>query len=207
MALDPPVHPPPRPGPDPPLNRPPRSEARRVAVVGAGAAGKPTLARQLGRVLGLPVVHLDAHHYGPGWRPAARADWVARQRRLVAGERWVLDGNYAGTLPARLDHADMVVFLDLPPLLCAWQVVVRWALGRLRPALDLPLGLRPKLDPQFLASVLGFRRRRRPALLAELARCSQDRAVVVPGSRRAVRRFLAELAGRGRDVPRDGAGG
>jgi hypothetical protein len=155
-------------------------------------------------VLGLPVVHLDTHDDGPGWRPAAPADWVARHRRLVAGERWVLDGNDAGTLPARLDRADMVV---------SWICRRCCAPGRSSrggrsaacgPRSTCPLGLRPKLDPQFLAYVLGFRR---PALLAKLARCSQDRAVVVLGSRRAVRRFLAELAGRGRDVPRDGPGG
>ena len=47
-----------------------------------------------------------------------------------------------------------IVFLDLPPLVCAWQVVRRWALGRLAPAPDLPAGLRPKLDRRFLAYVL-----------------------------------------------------
>jgi hypothetical protein len=60
-------------------------------------------------VLGLPVVHLDAHYYGPGWRPPTPADWAARHRRLAAGERWVLDGNHAGTLAARLERADTVV--------------------------------------------------------------------------------------------------
>jgi hypothetical protein len=85
------------------------------------------------------------------------------------------------------------VFLDLPPLLCTWRVLRRWALGRWRSAPDLPAGLRPKLDRQFLSYVLGFRRRRRPALLAELARWSHGRTVVVLRSRRAVKRFIAQL--------------
>jgi hypothetical protein len=80
--------------------------------------------------------------------------------------------------------------------LCAWQVLSRWALGRLRPAPDLPAGLRPKLDRRFLAYVLTLRRRRRPALLAELARGSPGLTVVVLRSRRAVGRFLAGLPQR-----------
>jgi adenylate kinase family enzyme len=166
---------------------------KRIAVIGAGGAGKTRLARTLGHRLDLPVIHLDAHYYGPAWQPSLPADWTARQRQLAAGERWVLDGNYASTLALRLQRADTIVFLDLPPLLCAWQVLRRWALGRRRPAPDLPAGLHPKLDRQFLAYVLGFRRRRRPALLAELAHWSHGRTVVVLRSRQAIKRFIAQL--------------
>lgn len=35
-------------------------------IIGSGGAGKSTLARQLGTVLGLPVIHLDAIHWQPG---------------------------------------------------------------------------------------------------------------------------------------------
>jgi hypothetical protein len=125
---------------------------KRVAVVGAGGAGKT---------------------------------------RLAAADRWVMDGTYAATLGLRLERADTVAFLDLPPLLCPWQVVRRWALGHLHPAPDLPAGLRPKLDRRFLAYVLTFRRRRRPALLAELARWDGAGRVVILSSRRAARQFLA----------------
>jgi adenylate kinase family enzyme len=39
---------------------------KRIAVIGGGGAGKTYLAHRLGRALGLPVIHLDAHYYGPG---------------------------------------------------------------------------------------------------------------------------------------------
>jgi adenylate kinase family enzyme len=165
----------------------------RIAVIGAGGAGKTRLARTLGRVLDLPVVHLDAHYYNPGWQPLPPAEWAARQHQLAAGTRWVMDGNYASTLALRLERADTIILLDLHPLLCAWQVLWRWTLGHLRSASDLPAGLRPKLGRQFLAYVLGFRRHRRPALLAELARWSQGRTVVILRSRRAVKQFIARL--------------
>jgi hypothetical protein len=69
----------------------------------------------------------------------------------------------------------------------------RWVGGHRRPAPDLPAGLHPKLDRQFLAYVLGFRRRRRPTLLAELARWSHGRTVIILQSRRAVRQFINHL--------------
>jgi hypothetical protein len=37
----------------------------------------------------------------------------------------VIDGNYGGTLAARLAACDTVVFLDLPRIVCAWRVVRR----------------------------------------------------------------------------------
>jgi hypothetical protein len=48
---------------------------QRVAVVGAGGAGRTAFALALGHRLGLPVVHPDSLCYGPGWEPAAPADW------------------------------------------------------------------------------------------------------------------------------------
>jgi adenylate kinase family enzyme len=171
---------------------------KRIAVIGAGGAGKTRLARALGAALDLPVVHLDAHYHGPGWRPLPPTEWADRQRRLAAADRWVMDGNYAGTLPLRLARADTVVFLDLPPLLCAWRVVRRWMLHRPGSALDLPPSLRPKLGWRFLVYVLTFRRRRRPALLAELARWEGRVALVTLSSRRAATQLLASLTERGR---------
>ena len=65
---------------------------KRIAVIGAGGAGKTHLAPHARRTLGLPVIHLDAH-YGPGWQPSAPANWTARQHQLTAGERVGADGN------------------------------------------------------------------------------------------------------------------
>jgi hypothetical protein len=57
----------------------------------------------------------------------------------------------------------------------------------------LPGGLHRKVDRQFLDYMLGLHHRRRPALLAELARWSQGRTVVILQSRRAVRQFIDQL--------------
>ncbi len=48
--------------------------------------------------MGIPVVHLDRHHWTPGWTPTASKEWTTLQANLVAGERWVIDGSYGGNL-------------------------------------------------------------------------------------------------------------
>jgi adenylate kinase family enzyme len=73
----------------------------RVLVIGGPGAGKSTLAARLGAALGLPVVHLDAHFWRPGWQESPRPEWAARVAELAAAERWVMDGHYAGTLAVR----------------------------------------------------------------------------------------------------------
>jgi adenylate kinase family enzyme len=170
---------------------------RRVLVIGSGGAGKSTLARRLGERLALPVLHLDALYWRAGWVPTPPADWARRVDELLRRDAWVMDGNYGGTLDARLAACDTVVFLDLPRRVCLWRVVRR-ALryrGRTRP--DMAPGCPERLGPAFLRWVWEYPRRRRPAVLRRLAALRADQRAVVLRSAAAVERFVGGLAPRG----------
>src|SRR5437667_11281349 len=110
---------------------------KRVLVIGSGGTGKTTVARRLAQRTGLPLIHLDLLYWRPGWQPTPGDEWQQTVGRLVAGEEWIIDGNYGGTLDLRLTACDTVVFLDLPRLLCLWRVLVRQLryFGRERPKL------------------------------------------------------------------------
>src|SRR4051794_10978137 len=95
----------------------------RILVIGSGGAGKSTLARRMGQVLDLPVVHLDVLFWKPGWIETPRPEFERKFGAIIEGPRWVMDGNYSGTLELRIRAADSVVFLDFPPLLCLWRVI------------------------------------------------------------------------------------
>lgn len=90
---------------------------KRVAIVAsASSSGKTTLGRELARRLGAPFHELDALNHGPGWTEATAEELRAKVEPLLANERWVIDGSYSGKLGTLvLDHADLVVWLDLPP--------------------------------------------------------------------------------------------
>src|ERR1700753_2879072 len=97
----------------------------RIAIVGCGGCGKSRLARVLGARLGITPVHLDALYYDKDWQPLDQETFASLQCDLVAAPRWIIDGNYAATLPIRLEAADTVIFLALPGWACLWGIAAR----------------------------------------------------------------------------------
>ena len=103
-------------------------------------AGKTTLSTRLGKVFGLPVIHLDAHFWRAGWRETPRPEWAARVTTLASAERWVMDGHYAGTLALRARAVDAVVVLAPPRLTCVARLIRRGLRDRGRWRVDLAPG-------------------------------------------------------------------
>jgi adenylate kinase family enzyme len=162
----------------------------RVAVIGSGGAGKSVFSTELGRRTGLPVVHLDRHFWSPGWVAMEDEPWAARVRELAAGERWIMDGNYSGTMPIRFERADTVIFLDLPRVLCLLSVIWRSLRHRRTARPDMADGNPEKLDPAFLQWIWNYPRTRRPAIVRQLGDLPSTTNVVRLTSRRAMREFL-----------------
>jgi adenylate kinase family enzyme len=100
---------------------------QRVVILGRGGAGKSTVARRLGEVLGLPVIELDKHFWQPGLVPLPKDQWVRVQLELANQPRWVMDGDLGpyDVLPVRLSAADAVLLLDFPMWLCLWRTLRR----------------------------------------------------------------------------------
>jgi len=80
----------------------PVSPPKRILILGPSGSGKSTLARQIGGRLDLPVVHLDAINWNPGWVQTARAQFRERVAEAVRGDITVMDSNYTSDLDLRL---------------------------------------------------------------------------------------------------------
>jgi len=163
----------------------------RVAIVGCGGSGKSWLARSLGGVLGLKPVHLDGLYYDQGWKPLAQDRFAVLQRDLVTAPRWIIDGNYASSLPIRLRAADTVIFLDLPSRTCLCAIVrrrLRYGGGQYK-----DIGVYDRISWEVIRYILGYRRRMAPRVRRLIAEHAGNAEVVVLHSRRATRDYLAAV--------------
>lgn len=170
------------------------NDLRRVMIVGSSGTGKSTVARAIGDRLGLPVIHLDAEYWRPGWVEPEGADFERRVGEIAARDRWVIDGQYSRTWSLRAERADMIVWLDLPRRIYFWRVLKRTVLGYGRVRADIGSGCPERFDPAFLKYVWNYPRRSRDALYkritGEQARCR----VVILKSQRAIDEFVAGLS-------------
>ena len=89
---------------------------KRVAVIASASGnGKTTVGRALADRLGIPFHELDALHHGPNWTEATAAELRLRVEPILRSDAWVVDGVYRNKLgDLVLEHADVVVWLDLP---------------------------------------------------------------------------------------------
>ncbi len=103
------------------------NEMKRVLILGRGAAGKSTLARRLGAITGFPVIELDKIFWRAGLAPTAFEQWAEIQEKLVAEDRWIMDGDLGpyDVIDVRLRSADTVILLDFSLPRCAWRAFRR----------------------------------------------------------------------------------
>lgn len=168
---------------------------QRVMIIGCAGVGKSTLARRLAERLALPLYHLDRLYWRPGWVPTPKPEWIEIQQELVAGERWVIDGNYSNTLDVRLARADTVIFLDLPRWLSLLSVTKRYLQYRGRSRPDLNPECPESIDWAFYKWIWGFPKRSRPSLVAKLSAPPPGVKVIWLRSRREVAAFLSDQVG------------
>ena len=105
--------------------------------------------------------------------------WAQDVERLVAGEQWIMDGNYGGTLERRVTACDTVILLDLPRALCLWRVVRRRLQYRGRARPDMTEGCPERLSWQFIGWIWSYRKERRPKILQRLDALRPDQRAVI----------------------------
>ena len=150
---------------------------KRVVIIGPGASGKSTLARQLGQITGLRVIELDKVFWQPGLLETPQDHWVELQRQLVGEPEWIMDGDLGpyDAIEVRLRAADTIIFLDFSLVRCAWRAVRR---------------SRERLD--FWRWLLRYRCQARPFFMKAIRDNASTATVHRVRNPKAVRRFVAD---------------
>ncbi|UYQ73964.1 AAA family ATPase [Pelagibacterium flavum] len=92
----------------------PETLGPRICVFGPSNSGKSTLAAAIGQALSLPPVHLDLLHHQPNtdWVPRPAQEFERLHNQAIAGENWVMEGNYSRLMPQRLERATGIIWVD-----------------------------------------------------------------------------------------------
>ena len=151
---------------------------KRVVVLGRGASGKSTLARQLSELTALPLIELDKVFWRAGLLATPRDEWVSLQEKLIATDGWIMDGDLGpyDAVEVRLRAADTIILLDFSLIRCAWRAALR---------------SRERAD--FWRWLVAYRFRSRPILMRAIANHAAAANLQVLRDPRALRQFIAGI--------------
>lgn len=96
----------------------------KIAIIGLPGSGKSTFAIKLGKLLQIPVYHLDKHTFdGNTKRPKDKL--LEELEEMVNQPSWIIEGCSFSTFEMRFSKADTVIYFHLPRTQCLWNLLKR----------------------------------------------------------------------------------
>lgn len=98
---------------------------QRVAVIGTSGCGKTRMAQNLAAVLGHAHIELDAIHWLPNWQERPLEPFRQLVTEALAGDAWVVDGNYGKVRDIVWGRATSIVWLNYPRVVVLGRILWR----------------------------------------------------------------------------------
>lgn len=97
----------------------------RFTIIGLPGSGKSTFAIRLGKILNIPVHHLDRHMFESGGKKRDKEEFLSIQRAMISEKSWIIEGCSMSTLEMRFAETDILIYFHFSRLLCIWRTIKR----------------------------------------------------------------------------------
>lgn len=151
----------------------------KIIVIGCPGSGKSTFSQKLGKVLNIPLFHLDMLYHNEDGTHISKEELEEKLRGIFEeNDNWIIDGNYQRTLEMRMEECDTIFLLDYPLEVCLAGAESR--IGKKRD--DLPW-VEEKLDDKFKQVIINFSNEKLPQIYELLEKYKDSKRIVIFKSR------------------------
>lgn len=101
------------------------THSKKFALIGLPGSGKSTFAYQLGKILNIPVHHLDRYVFEPGGKKKNKQEFIEIQKAILNKKAWIIEGCSFSTFEMRFASADVLIYFHFSRLVCFWRFFKR----------------------------------------------------------------------------------
>lgn len=161
----------------------------KIMVIGCPGSGKSTFSRNLHKLTGIPLFHLDMMYWNSDGTTVDKAVFRERLSNTIQLDEWIIDGNYGSTIELRLQACDTVFFLDYPLNVCLDGIKERRGKART----DIPwIENEDDEDVEFIEFIKNYNYQSRPKVMELLDKYSH-KEIYIFKNRNEADEFLNQL--------------
>ena len=163
--------------------------------MGYSASGKSTLAKILGEIFNIPVLHLDKVNFLPNWKERKKEESnLIVENFLKENKNFIIEGNFSKfAFDLRIKLSDKIIFLDFDRKTCLMQAIERYNKYKGTVRDSMSEGCYEKLDWDFLHWILfGGRTKERIKKNKILLETNKDKSIILK-NREEVNEFIKKV--------------
>ena len=117
------------------------SKLKKIVIIGNAGSGKTTLARKLGRLMNLPVTHVDSIQFLSGMQIRPHRESIQMLTEIQNRDDWIIEGyGPLDMIEKRFQAADKIIYIDFPIARHYWWCAKRQLKNAFSQREELPEG-------------------------------------------------------------------
>lgn len=150
---------------------------KKISIIGGSGCGKTTLSDNLGKVLNLPVYHIDGIHHLENWVVRDKDERDRMIMEKVNTSHWVIDGTYTSTLGKRLECSDLIIYLDYSSFAQVKGALGRWIKHHGQEKPEIP-GCKEQMNLDFFLWVCKWRKNKRQNIVDNIEKIDESKVLI-----------------------------